>query len=215
MGKEKDNLIILMYFIFCGALVVLVRTGVEFIHPLVPFGIMIAAQQLYVIPKIIDRYYDLNDWYVGLEKYIPIWNEAQLLDRKYKTIFLVLNVLFILCVGGIFIDTTLVGKFLPQNVAMEFNNTMIYASIASGLVLCIFRGYAYSMLMNEINNINRNFVGHLDTKDKWSFVDGLTYVTYFIPVIRCIGLLYQFEKLVKMTVFNDFRVNSQQAEDFE
>lgn len=215
MGKEKDNLIILLYFIFCGALVVVVRKGVNFIHPLIPFVAMILAQQLYVIPKIIDRYFDLNGWAIGLEKYIPVWNEAQLLDPKYKKVFLFLNVLFVLCLGGIFVDTTLVGKILPQNLALEFNNTMIYASIASGILLCGFRGYAYSMLMNEINNVNKDFVGHLETSDKWSFVDALTYVTYFIPVIRCIGLLYQFEKLVKMTVFNDFRVNSQMAEDFE
>lgn len=220
MGEKKDftNLIILGYFLFCLSLVIVVRYGAKFLHPLVAVGVMLAVQQLYVLPRLYRMFYTLkgSDGYGrNLTRFIPVWNEVDLLDNKWGYIYLVCSILLVISVGCVFVDPSMVAKFLPQSVALEINNTAIYASILIGIVLCVARGWGYCGLMNEINQDNAEFVGYVPGGDKWSFVDWLPYVTYFVPVLRCIGLLYQVEKLIKMTVLNDFRINHVQYDDYE
>lgn len=216
--KDLNNLVILVYFLFCLSLVVVVRYGAKFLHPLVAIGAMLVVQQLYVIPRLYRMFYRLkgsHEYGENLTRFIPVWNEVDLLDNKWGYAYLVCSIFFVIGLGCVFVDPSMVAKFLPQSVALEINNTAIYATILIGLVLCIVRGAGYWGLMNEINQDNDRFVGYVPGGDKWTFVDWLPYVTYFIPVLRCIGLLYQVEKLVKMTVLNNFEVNHVQYDDYE
>ncbi|GAA0101600.1 hypothetical protein UT300012_23150 [Paraclostridium bifermentans] len=216
--RESTNLVILVYFLFCLSLVVVVRFGAKFVHPLVAIGLMLAVQQLYVIPRLFRMFFKLR----GYEQYgrrftrfIPVWNEVEILDNALGTIYLITSILFVIALGCVFVEPSMVAKFLPQSVALGINNTAIYAAILIGVVLCVCRGFGYWGLMNDINKYNEEFVGYVPGGDKWSFVDWLPYVTYFVPVIRCIGMLYQVEKLVKMTELNEFRIEELDYDDFE
>ncbi len=214
--RDRNNLLALLYGAgIIGATFLFSFLAKKITNVLIPFGILMAVQQLYVIPKFVEKYRLLYDYDTGIVKYIPVINEMKALSyfdddmpmrsNFFSISYLVLSVIFVLCLGATFLDPNIIATILPHESVLNFSNMAIYSMILVGLILSGLRGAGYCKLIYDIQSVNEDFTG-IET-NAWDLPNILSYVTVFIPGMRTLGLLYQLNTLTKLVDLNDYVVN--------
>lgn len=211
-NRDKDNILIFLYIAILVGLAIGVYVLKDKIqNVLVPFGILMAVQQLYVIPKFIQKYRALYGVETGLVRFLPVYNETLGLSSFFANSYLVLTGLLVLSVIGIFIDPNLVAKILPHEAVLNFSNMAIYAFILLLILQCALRGAGYCQLIYDIQSQNENYTG--TESNLWDVTNIVSYVTVFIPGMRVLGLMYQLSTLTKLVDMNGYVVDFQEEDE--
>lgn len=210
--KDKNSLLTLLYMGgLIGLAALFLFLGKQIKNVLLPFGVLLAIQQLYVIPKFVEKYRMLYGYETGFVKFIPVYNETLALSPLYANSYLVLSGLVILSLLGVFIDPNLVAKILPNEAVMNFSNMAIYCFILLVIILSAMRGIGYCKLVYDIQNQNENYTG-VET-NLWDMTNIVSYVTVFIPGMRVLGLMYQLSTLTKLVDINNYVVGFEEDEE--
>lgn len=209
--NDKNYLLSGLYMLGLGLLAMLFTVMSKSLNIWILAGIAMVAQQLYIIPQFVKKYMALYDADAGIMAYVPILGEAYILDDFYKYGYIGSSVVWILAIIGVFVDPALVGKLLPYNVAVNFNNMAIYLLVLTTVVLCIIRGIGYCKVIadigNELNKFSNGKRNMLDT------INIVSYVSCFIPGMRAIGIAYKLGDLSRMVDIHGHVVGEYQEEE--
>lgn len=209
--KDKDYLLSGLYMLGLGVLAMVFVIGADKLNLWLIAGLAIAAQQLYVIPQFIKKYMGLYDADAGILAYVPVYGEAYILDDFYKWGYIGSAIVWVLALLGVFIDPALVGKVLPYNVAINFNNIAIYVLVLTTFILSIIRGIGYSKVISDIGKqLNTFSEGERNLLDTINIV---SYVSCFIPGMRVIGIAYKLGDLTRMVDINNYTVGDYVEEE--
>lgn len=181
------------------------------IAPSIGAVILIAGEFFYVIPIFCIRYKKLRQYEPDVGCWIPIWNEISIMPTVYAYIVLILTVLFFLACGLAFIDISAIATVFGNSLAMSWQSICIYSAIFIGIILCIVRGVAYSIIFHDIKLKSEEFFGYNGLGLSGTLLL-LRYITIYIPFIRTYGILQvSSHELVRLTAIYDYEEDEEET----
>jgi hypothetical protein len=183
--------------------------------------VILACQQLYVIPQFLKRYWEMSsdqDPSAG-ELYIPILNENMVFPSE--SVGKIIVIMWVV-VGALVLFNALpmVGIDFLTNVlgsiaGTQFINVFSFYSLAISMVLIFIisflRGFQYLSIRNEIYDLHNKYFGVRGT----GIVSIVYRFLYFIPVVRSMSLLMDIQvldKLVKYNSVEEMRIELQEED---
>lgn len=224
MNSEKNQLAFIgwVILILAGTVGMFLLVGGEFEFAFIHFSaegllgkiiwivplILVAGQQLYVVPTFMKSYWKLfsNAPPNQAEIWVPMMNENAIYpgDVLPKIIY----ALWAVIAGAIVLMVTPVLAIFGSSVgdAMYFMGILILLMFAA---ICGIRGYYYFAVRRDIYDLHNKYLGIRGT----SVMSWVHRLLYFIPLARSISLLSDLQVMDKLTKFND--IESMKTELFE
>ena len=117
---------------------------------------------------------------------------------------LISYVLVALSVLALFVPSSFLADYLGEFVMFRWY-TVVFRIIIM-LVMCnaVITGIGYFNVQKAVNRIHSDM---LASTARLSFWEYLLYVLYFIPVIRVIPVVYLVDRLNKIVVLNEYKIN--------
>lgn len=173
--------------------------------------ILIAGEFFYVIPIFCIRYKKLRGYEADFGCWIPIWNEISIMPTVYAYIVLILTLMLFLVCGLAFLDISLVATLFGNKLAMAWQSICIYSAIFIGIVLCVVRGIAYSIIFHDIKVKSQDFFGYNGLGLSGTLLL-LRYVTIYLPFLRTYGIVQvSSQELVRLTSIYDYEENEEET----
>lgn len=202
--KDKDKLFILAFIlVYIGLFIAFCLGTVK-----IPFTWLIISVLLihYVVllPRADRLYYQVHESQIGCSRFIPIWNEISIFSGKWAIISLISYVLVALSALALFVPSSFLADYLGEFVMFRWY-TVVFRIIIM-LVMCnaVITGIGYFNVQKAVNRIHSDM---LASTARLSFWEYLLYILYFIPVIRVIPVVYLVDRLNKIVVLNEYKIN--------
>lgn len=209
--KDKDRLLVVACI---GALIALVVASYllgKSINPLYVGLIVIAVQQIYLIPKIHVLYTRLLGAPTNIiNTFTPFWNEISIAHPVASIGILTCLCVSVLLVGASFINPSIIVKIFGEVFAFRYTYVFLLLAIVCYGVLCIFRGFGYNAIYRYVISQN-NLMSQSNDKDLWGRLSVLMYLFFYIPILRVLALTYLLDKLNKLVVLNKLEIASESA----
>ena len=218
--KDRDRLLVLATLLGCLLLFFGFIKGVKYIPPYLLILVCIIIQQLYSIPKLVSGYYKMYGQYIGISRFIPVYNEMCIMSERKAGIYLTLCILTLLAGFSSFINPAKIGSVFGVAIALKWNNVMLVSTIFLFIVLCIFRGVVYIGVFRDIQIRWSEYAEYAYEKstvfnNAMTLIEGVRYVLLFIPILRTIAITYQFNTLNKLVGYGNYEVDAEDEDTLE
>lgn len=199
--RDKDIFIEIGFIVSMVVVVFATYYGARFID-YVYAGIIIALLEVFVIiPRIVKMYYKIFGQEIGMQAYIPIFNELCMYSPVMAKISLVLWVLIAITAGISFIRNDVYESIFGLHFAL--NSTMYVMQFCAFLILIqsVIRGIAMCSVSNKIY---KKYAEFYNVRNKIGFTRILQYVTFFVPLMRTASFALLYDKLYVLTKMNTY-----------
>lgn len=210
--KDKESLLIIAFLVSCIAVVALVSLTSRYISPLLLSGFLLVLQVFYLYPQICKYYYRALDAEIGWTRFIPIYNEIAILPSTIATVTIVLWV-----ITGAFgllslISVDAYSAVFGQRIAMNMNYYMLRCLIVVYMLTLAVRGFGLCKVTNNVEFMLSDFAS---AAHRFKISTFLSYVLFFIPVIRIAALAFLYNKLHKLSNLNNYHANSEHDDNLK
>ena len=187
-NEDKKSLLVAGYILSFILIAAFFAFFMKKANVLLIFGILVVLQQLIVIPKFVSYWYRMKGYDIGISRFIPVYNEMQILGTVNGIIYGIANLLFIGAGVYIYLLPNISHDLSFEGYAQALARTdhLIYFMIFIYAVICFIRGIGYVGVMKEISYVNMELNG-MDNGNKGGAVM-LFYFLIFIPLLRSISI---------------------------
>jgi hypothetical protein len=235
MGNEKNQLLaiagigglilicVLMFFVVGGNFLWFSASGVLGENLWVLPIVIIACQQLYVIPQFMKRYWKMSsdEEPSVVDLYVPIVNENVVFpsEKIGNAVNVVWFVVAALCVFnalpllGIDFLANVLGSIAGSQFVSVFSFYSMFIAIALICAASVMRGTQYLSIRGEIYDLHNQYFGVRGV----GIVSIVYRIMYFVPLVRSISLLMDMQVMDKLVKFNnveDMKIELQE-EDYD
>lgn len=209
--QDKSRLLTLIFLVGFIAVTIGFYKFNTSVTPIIGAGILIIGEFFYVIPVFCMRYKKLRGYEADAGCWIPIWNEISIMPTGYAYTILILNIFFLLVCGLSFIDISMIATVFGNSIAMSWQSVCIYSAIFIGIILCVVRGIAYSIIFHDIKVKSEEFFGY-NGLGLSGILLLLRYVTIYVPFIRTYGILQvSSHELIRLTAIYDYEEDEEET----
>lgn len=191
--KDKDKLIVL------AVAVMLILLSVAFYYGtlLVPVGIITAItlffQCFVIVPGVSKKYYEVNDTEASWSRFIPLWNEIQLLNPPVAIATIVALSLALVAFIVSRIPLSIIGRIFGVGTMIGWGYDWIAAAIIFVGVADVILGVG---LVGVLRVVNRMIMESLDIRFKAT--EAVFYLLAFVPLLRVCYFVVLSQKLNTM-----------------
>ena len=203
MNKEDKEKLLIVLFVFAFIVIALTFIfGTKVVPTKWIVAIILLCQFVYLTPKVAKLYYQAKGLSLGVQSYVPFWNQICIFPPKRAVVTLVSGILFLLAVGVIFVPADVRTNLFGEHFAL---NSGVYAIRIAAVFFVLYNvivGASYCYVFRDIKGM---LVEVSKSYSKSSKVEYLCMPLLFLPVIRCAALTMVLDKLNKLVVLNRYK----------
>lgn len=213
--KDKNSLMFVAYGVALILFFLLVTKLSDTVNALYILIAFLLVQQFYRIPKLVEYYYEMKGSEVGLERYIPVYNETLLMSKFYSIAYIATSIGVVLCGVGVYLLPKISKDFTFDGLSAVLASTdkLIYCAIFLVLLMSFLRGLAYVELVKDVYYTNADIMDRDETK--LGICGRITYVLVFIPILRLLGILYLDNLLQVIVEFVGYTEDEEEEDLYE
>lgn len=209
MNKNKYTLITTAATIGVIAFAVASMMFTDSIPLPIVIGLLTLVEIFYVVPKTVSGYFKLHGEELESKwlSFVPIFNYSMIMNPIVAIIYFITVVLFILGVVLVFFPQ--LSMVLGENFALGFQDIMPNITIILFMLNSIVIGVGLYMACNTVtltyNKMYKNSGDGVFTKVVsfiYTYLPFMYIIILSLPVIRCVALLLNLEKLQSLNMTN-------------
>lgn len=202
--KDKEKIFILLFLLLYIAVFIVFCFGTSKL----PFTWLIAAviivQYFIILPLTVSLYYRVHNAEIGFGRFIPIWNEISMFSGKTAIASLVSYALLVIMTLLLFVPTSFIDDVFGDFVMFRWHTMVIRIIVILALCNTIIVGIGYYNVQKSVNSIHHSMLSSTAKLSAWEVC---LYTLYFIPIIRVVPIVYLLDRLNKIAVLNNYRVD--------
>lgn len=162
---------------------------------------IIIIQAFYAVPRAGYLYYKALGQELGVQRFIPLWNEIMMFSGKYPILVLSTWVAFALVYSVTFVPGTVVESVLGSFVALQYGYWAARIAIVILVVNNFILGAAYVSVFRDTKTMQADL-----TKDRSGVrkTDVMYYVMMYVPIVRCASIVVLCDRLSKLVLLNGY-----------
>lgn len=196
-NSDRHNLQVVAFIAIFTAVCVAIFVGTRYI-PLKWIGIiLVAAEVLFLMPRICSMYYEMHEIPTGIMCYVPLLNVIQVFPpivAKVATVACFMDAFLFACM---FIPMHVIAGITGEQIALMFTGRC-FIFFFVGLVICsIIIGIGYCCVLQAISDRLYELYNLKLGGTTW-----LWRVFLFIPIVRACGLTFIYTQLNSLSMQN-------------
>lgn len=203
--KDKEQLLIVVFILAYILIALAFIFGTKIIPVQWISAAILLVQTFYIIPEVVRLYYNANGSKIGISRFIPFYQEICIFTPKIAVITLVTLIGGGISLLGIFVPYEVRASILGEHFALNSGYYCIRVAAVFFVLYDIFVGVGFSGVYRNIKNMLADLSKSYLKASKFEM---LCYVLLFLPVIRCAGLTFFFDKLNRLVKLNNYKINS-------
>lgn len=189
-SRDKASLITVAALLCVVVFIFAVHFGMKKLPWQAIIAIVYLVQGFIFMPKVAERYYNVNESEIGISKYVPLWNELQIFEPAIAVLSQFSMIITVILLAMSKLPLSIVGKFLGlrSTLAWGYNLTVVFI-IALAITNFIF-GFGFCKVLKNVNFMTIDCIGESVSK-----VELVYYVLLMLPVIRVCPIAAISDKL--------------------
>ena len=198
--KDKESLILIAFFVAIILEVLVVSAGIKIIKPLYLGIFIVLVEIFFFIPRTARMYYRVMGEKLGMEAYIPIFNEIIMYPPTLARVSLVIWVITFLLIGCSFISNDVYASIFGMHFGLNSTFRILQIAILVFLVQCVVRAIA----MGKVSfSVYRKYGQYREYSLNKNFSKCMQCILFFIPVVRVLAFSMLYNDLFVLTNFNN------------
>jgi hypothetical protein len=198
--RDKDKILILVVAIVIVILSVAFYYGTMMIPAGIIVGITLFAQCLLVVPVVYKKYYAINEVDAGFSRFIPLWNEIQMLHPPFAVLTIIGVALTIAAALISRIPLTIIGRVLSVKTMIGWGYNWVVIAI---LLLVVTNFVLGAGLVGVMRSVNRIIMDEFN--ERFRVTEAAYYFLAFVPLLRIcffITLNQKLDSLIKSGILD-------------
>lgn len=200
--KDRDSFIIIAFIMFCILLTAAFYTTSKLINPLYIIIVISLLQTFYIIPKIVQMFFEFNKLKAGLSRYIPFLNETMIFTKKYALATIISWVVIVIFLTIASLKLDFISLFMKEKYVYNYTYNAMRVVILVYIINNVVRGLSWNVFVNFILIKNNELMGVVGKNNAVQFY---YRVVVFIPIVRIFAFVWIYSILHKIIELNHFK----------
>lgn len=190
-SRDKNKLIILGALIGCILISVFFIFATKAVPIWLVVGILVFLECFVLVPMVSSKYYEVHGMKDSWTRWIPIWNEIQIVDPKAAYGTLICGILAVLALVASKLPLDVVAKIFSLQTMFSWGSNCMVFSFIFLAVANLFLGLG---IMGVLKSVNRRLIEKLNVRFN-AGIEAVYCVLALIPFVRLGTLVTINQKL--------------------